>query len=286
MQTQSLVTPGSFFRLAAMASAVALFPISASAQYPSFFTANLSGSQMSPPTSSAGTAFGRVTLDDPAPDVDTKVRFSIAYSGLQGKATMIHVYEQPPTPPGAAPILRFTLGTAGGTSGFVRNREFTIPFADNAQAQSLRARNFYFLVKTTLHSQGEIRGQILPDNPYVAALNGMQVSPPNTSIGKGVARISLNADASKIMVTFKVQLPDRRPVGVHRGAARRSGQRPRDARPCIGDPWGVLRQALRHHGRRSHALKTEPALRPRELDHGRPRHTWPHTGTRSRAAQV
>lgn len=207
MQTPSLLTPRSLFRLASLAAAFALFSISASAQYPSIFTANLSGSQQSPPTSSPGTAFGRVTIDDPSPafpstGFDVPVRISIAYSGLQGKATMIQVYEQPPTPPGAEPILRFTVGTAGGTSGFVRNREFTIQAADNAQAQSLRAGNFYFLIRTTTNPQGEIRGWIRPDDPYVAALNGAQVSPPNNSIGRGVARISLSADETKIMVSL------------------------------------------------------------------------------------
>jgi hypothetical protein len=207
MQTPSLVIPRSLLRLAALAASLALFSISASAQYPSIFTANLSGSQQSPPTSSPGTAFGRVTIDDPSPafpstGFDVQVRISIAYSGLQGKATRIQVYEQPLTPPDAEPILRFTISPASGTSGFIRNREFTIQAADNAQAQSLRAGNFYFLIRTTTNPQGEIRGWIRPDDPYVAALNGAQVSPPNSSIGTGVARISLSADETKIMVSL------------------------------------------------------------------------------------
>src|ERR1700750_3444942 len=130
MQTRPLFNPRSLLRLLTTAAALALFSIPASAQYPSFFTAKLSGTQQSPPNASPGTAFGRVTIYDESPAfpsmmLDVKVKYSIAYSGLRGDATWIEVYEQAGAP-GTVPILRLRVAAPGGTSGFVRNQERTI----------------------------------------------------------------------------------------------------------------------------------------------------------------
>lgn len=183
------------FMFTMLTAAFTLFATSASAQYPSVFVANLDASQHVSPSSSTGTGFGRVTIDDTNPDFIT-VRFSIFYSGLEGKATSIQVFG--PATANDTPTVRFYLGTAGGTSGFVRNREFTMETAE--QAQMLRAGLFYFVVKTTRHPFGEIGGTILPDNPYVSTLNGAQNG--NASTGHGVARISLNASETKMIVTL------------------------------------------------------------------------------------
>ncbi|HWN08595.1 MAG TPA: FG-GAP-like repeat-containing protein [Pyrinomonadaceae bacterium] len=196
MQIQILPALRTLFMVMISTLALVLYSTSASAQYSSYFVANLDGAQQG--TSSPGTAFGRVTIDDTNP-MNIMVRISISYSGLQAGATTIHVYGPPivsePPPP------RFVVQTSGGTSGFVRNQNFTIPEAEAADAQALRAGLFYFIVNTTLYPQGEIRGQILLNNPFVGTLNGAQHN--NSSTGAGYTHISLNASETRMMVFLK-----------------------------------------------------------------------------------
>jgi hypothetical protein len=117
------------------------------------FNATLTGSQEVPPTSSAGTGFSTVVLNDVA---DT-ITVNTSFSGLTSPAIMGHIHG--PAPVGVnAPILFPFTGVPNATSGTIPTQNFTLTTTEVGQ---LEAGLFYVNVHTTNFPAGEIRGQLL-----------------------------------------------------------------------------------------------------------------------------
>ena len=158
------------------------------------FLANLDAAQEVPTNGSTATGFGRVTLND----TENLITVSVYYSGLTSPGTTVgHIHG--PAGVGTNGGVLFNLApTAGQTSGSVVNRTF-VPTA--AQVADLKAGLHYFNIHTTTNGGGEIRGQILPSEPYTAAIDGYQELPRNSSAGIGRAVVSLNNAMTQALVT-------------------------------------------------------------------------------------
>jgi len=158
------------------------------------FVANLDAAQEVPTNGSTATGFGRVTLND----AENLITVSVYYSGLTSPGTTVgHIHG--PAASGVNGGVLFNLApTAAQTSGNVVNRTF-VPTA--AQVTDLKAGLHYFNIHTTTNGGGEIRGQILPSEPYTAAIDGYQEVPRNSSPGVGRAVVSLNNAQTQALVT-------------------------------------------------------------------------------------
>lgn len=157
------------------------------------FVANLSGSQEVPPVVSAATGFGRVILSE----TRDQVRISLDFTGLGSNQTMAHIHG--PAGPGAnAPVL-INIGSSGATSGTFNVTAAVTP----AQAADLERGLWYFNVHSVAFPGGEIRGQVLADTPFEAALTGAQEVPPSAGTGLGFGTVSLNAAGDRIAVDLR-----------------------------------------------------------------------------------
>jgi CHRD domain/PEP-CTERM motif len=117
------------------------------------FNATLTGSQEVPPTSSLGTGFSSVVLDDVA---DT-ITVNTSFSGLTSPAIMGHIHG--PAPVGVnAPILFPFTGVPNAISGTIPTQMFTLT---TTQIGQLEAGLFYVNIHSTMFTNGEIRGQLL-----------------------------------------------------------------------------------------------------------------------------
>lgn len=156
------------------------------------FVANLSGAQEVPPNGSAGTGFGRVTLNQ----AETQITASVYFSGLGSIATAGHIHAAPPAMNGA---IQFNLIPPAATSGQVVNRTFAIT---PAQVVNLKAGHLYINIHTNSSPGGEIRGQLDPSTPFTATLNGGQEVPATSSTATGTASVSLNAAKTQALVSI------------------------------------------------------------------------------------
>jgi hypothetical protein len=180
------------FCAATSAAILTLAPAGAAADA-GVFKAKLSGAQEVPPNPSAATGFGRVTLNGS----ETLVTVSLTFTGLGSNQIAAHIHG----PAGAGvngPVI-FNIGSTGATAG-----TFTaLVFAPTAQqVADLRNGLWYFNVHSVNFAGGEIRGQIYPDSPFIANLNGLQEVPPAGTGATGIAGITLNEAETQFFFTL------------------------------------------------------------------------------------
>ena len=77
------------------------------------------------------------------------------FEGLSSPATVAHVHR---APPGRRGPVAFTIAVTTATSGDVSGT----PELDNAQIQALRNSEYYVQIHTENHTDGEIRGWLMP----------------------------------------------------------------------------------------------------------------------------
>ena len=159
-----------------------------------YFTGTLTQAQEVPPTGSAATGFGRVTLND----AETQITFSLTFSGLSSNQTASHIHGA--APPGAnAPVI-FNIGSQGTTSGtFTALTAAVTP----AQVADLKAGLWYFNIHSTNFPNGEIRGQITVDAPFLSTFSSNQEVPPTGSAAMGSGNVSLNATGTQIIASLQ-----------------------------------------------------------------------------------
>jgi hypothetical protein len=167
----------------ATAAVALLFPLSSSAQvnfYDTVFRADMTGSQVVPPTGSAGTGFGNVTLNE----ARTLAWVSV-WSGLAAATTPAHVHG--PAGPGENGPILFTLTCTSWTC-----TAFSLAITAS-QVDQLIAGQWYIDIHTAACPDGEIRGRLSLDSPLLANLTGMQPVPPSGSGASGLVKFSLGA---------------------------------------------------------------------------------------------
>jgi hypothetical protein len=165
----------------ATAALVVLFPLSSSAQvyfYDTVFRADLTGGQVVPPSGSAATGFGNVTLPENRGNVYVTI-----WSELAAVATAAHVHG--PAGPGETGPVLFSLSCypAWGCLSAMD------PVSGPMVAQ-LIAGQWYLDIHTASYPDGEIRGPLTLDAPLIANLTGMQPVPPSGSAGGGSVKVS------------------------------------------------------------------------------------------------
>jgi hypothetical protein len=161
-----------------------------------YFTANLSGVQEVLTNASAATGFGRVTLND----AENQITVSIYYGNpvaLTGVVTAGHIHLAGTKVNG--PVVFDFNPPAGFSAGEVVNATFAV---NSSQVEELKAGWWYFNIHTTAYPDGEIRGQILVDSPYIAYLDNNQVNPPTDFAATGSGYISLNETTNQALVTM------------------------------------------------------------------------------------
>jgi hypothetical protein len=169
--------------LLATAAVAVLFPFSSSAQvnfYDTVFRADLTGSQVVPPTGSAGTGFGNVMLNE----AKTLAWVSV-WSGLAAASTPAHVHG--PAGPGENGPIVFTLTC---TSWACTASSLAVTAS---QVDQLIAGQLYIDIHTAACPEGEIRGRLSLDSPLIAKMTGMQPVPPSGSGAGGLVKFSLGA---------------------------------------------------------------------------------------------
>ncbi|HEY2304161.1 MAG TPA: CHRD domain-containing protein [Acidimicrobiales bacterium] len=159
---------------------------------PEVFLAHLTGTQETPPTGSAATGFGSVTLGAD----QTTITVNESWTGLTTPATISHIHG-PEGPGVAAPILFPFAGVPAVVTGSIPTQSFTVTPAQVAQ---FRAGLMYFNVHSATDPGGEIRGQILPAEHFTANLTGSQETPPNASKATGSGSLALSNDETFITV--------------------------------------------------------------------------------------
>jgi hypothetical protein len=117
------------------------------------FSANLTGSQETPPNASSATGSGSVALSAD----QTSITVDLSFSGLTTPASKAHIHG--PAVVGVPTGVVFPLaGVPAATSGSIPEQSFPITPAQVAQ---LRSGLFYLNVHSATFPGGEIRGQLL-----------------------------------------------------------------------------------------------------------------------------
>jgi hypothetical protein len=140
--------------------AVATFTFSdpAAALGTKIYSVPMDGSQEVPVVATSGTGLCTVILDD----VTGFVQVSGSFSGLTSGATLAHIHGL--APPGMNAGILVTLTETGGTSGTVSGSGTLSP----ANLAGLLAGDCYLNIHTSMHSGGEIRGQIVTEVPSMS----------------------------------------------------------------------------------------------------------------------
>lgn len=158
-----------------------------------YFTANLNGTQEVPPSGSAATGFGRVTLND----AETQITASFYFSGLGTNTTAGHIHRAAAGVNG--PVIFNMAPTTGQTSGQVVAATFAVT---PTQVADLKAGLWYFNIHTSGFGGGEIRGQILVDAPFVSYMSKDQENPATITTATGNGAVSINAAGTQALVTM------------------------------------------------------------------------------------
>lgn len=140
------------FVVVAAAAGLALGAAPALAEQVNYNT-SLSAKDEVPPNDSTGTGTVTATYDT----VSNILNWTIEYADLTGPATAAH-FHGPTAPGGNAP----SVVPIEGSLESPLEGEATLT---DAQAEELRQGMWYFNVHTDAHPDGEIRGQLTPDNP-------------------------------------------------------------------------------------------------------------------------
>jgi hypothetical protein len=166
------------------------------------FTATLSGTEETPPVTSAATGTGSFTLSDDF----TQLSWVITYEGLSGALTAGgHFHTGTPGRPG--PVVK-GIGVSGDPasntiSGVWKTSDPTQPLTP-ALVESLLTGRVYVNFHTAAHPGGEIRGQVnlATALQFTVDYDGAQEVPPVTTTGGGTGAFVLSPDRSSMTYTI------------------------------------------------------------------------------------
>lgn len=109
------------------------------------FKADLKGSSEVPPTDSAGTGSGDITVDT----ATRKLTYTVTSSGLSGDATAAHFHGPAAQGENAGPVVDISAAIASGSADIT-----------DQQLADLQAGKWYLNIHTKKFPDGEIRGQL------------------------------------------------------------------------------------------------------------------------------
>jgi hypothetical protein len=168
------------------------------------FTANMDGTQETPPVSTPAAGTGTFSLNG----ARTELTFQIAVSGLSGPITGAHFHS---IAEGGAIVRTLAVRPDGSTdfvnnaaSGVWRNTDPSEPLSP-LLASELEAGRIYVDIHTDQHPEGEIRGLIKPptrSGGFTAEMDGAQETPAVVTTATGTGVFALNSD--KTALTFDI----------------------------------------------------------------------------------
>lgn len=109
------------------------------------FKADLKGSSEVPPTDSAGTGSGDITVDT----ATRKLTYTVTSSGLSGDATAAHFHGPAAQGENAGPVVDISAAIASGSADIT-----------DQHLADLQAGKWYLNIHTKKFPDGEIRGQL------------------------------------------------------------------------------------------------------------------------------
>ncbi|WP_136418705.1 CHRD domain-containing protein [Herbaspirillum sp. ST 5-3] len=197
------------------------------------FAASLSGPQETPPTNSVALGSGTLVLNASTREMTAIV----TTTGITGTAAHIHQ-----GPPGTAGPIVFPLSeTIPGSGIWTTHATLT-----DDQVNTLRSGNYYFNVHSAAFPNGEIRGQILSEDPnanrtasvntgttstsanvpaalpsianFLSALRGSQEVPPNVSSAHGSGTIVIDPNTRQMIAALTTTGIAGTAAHIHQGA--------------------------------------------------------------------
>lgn len=144
---------GRFVLGAALAVALGLGAAQAA---PMTFDVPLSGAEQVPPVNTPGSGTAHLTYD---PDTHV-LKWQITYQNLSGPVTMGHIHG--PAPKGKNAGVKIWLTEKGKEASSPITGEAKLSAADEKE---MMAGEWYINLHTKAHPGGEVRGQIVPQNP-------------------------------------------------------------------------------------------------------------------------
>lgn len=160
-------------------------------------SAKLGADQVVPPLVTTGAASGRVRVVFDPDGIDLTLRFA----GLSGPATAAHVHG--PAAAGAVgEVLGDLVGVVGATDAVVP----TVSYAVTPEIlTALAAGTLYVDIHTAAAPDGEVRGQLLLDRTYDAALSASQQVPATASTAVGDGSVTLLGTGDEIRTTVSYE---------------------------------------------------------------------------------
>jgi hypothetical protein len=190
----------------------ALLSLSSFASAQVTLTAQLTGAQETPPTTSTGNGLAVFTLDASR----THLSYDVVISGLSN-VTAAHIHLGAPGVPGPIEI-----GLADGPFTHLTGSA-TVP---EGLSNSILAGDTYINVHTAANPGGEIRGQVVraPAGTFISELNGAEETPANGSTGVGIGIATLDAAKANVAYSLIVTgLTDITAAHFHTGAVGTPG---------------------------------------------------------------
>jgi hypothetical protein len=172
------------------------------------FYATLTGTQETPPVTTAATGVGRFVFN---PDTRA-LSGTVNTTGVTGTAAHLHTAAIGVAGPVTIPL-------NGGPS------DWSVPAGTvltESQASALTGGLLYANVHSAVNPGGEIRGQLFPPSAR-ATLSGVQETPPNASTASGVGRMMVNPFTKATAVRIQSDLTAATAAHVHRAPAGVAG---------------------------------------------------------------
>lgn len=167
-----------------------------------YFNAVFNGQQETPPVSTTGGGVASIKLNA---SFDT-LSYDIVVNGLTGPITGAHFHSGAPGVAGPVEIDLMPAVTGNRITGKLFGAGLT-PVLMNKFLKG----DIYANIHTTLHPDGEVRGQIyrLVRQGYTISLNGAQETPPvtTTARGSGIVSIDREGDNAHFMIVVNGLLP-------------------------------------------------------------------------------
>lgn len=167
-----------------------------------YFKAAFNGQQETPPVSTTGGGIASIKLNA---SFDT-LSYDVVVNGLTGPITAAHIHSGAPGVAGPVEIDLLPAVTGNRISGKLFGAGLT-PVLMN----KFLTGNIYINIHTTLHPDGEVRGQVyrLARQGYTINLTGSQETPPvsTTAKGSGIVSIDRENDNAHFMIVVNGLIP-------------------------------------------------------------------------------
>lgn len=175
------------------------------------FVAELRGANEVPPVTTTATGTATVTLNASR----SQITYTVTHNVMNATAAHIHIGRPWEATPPAIPLQMTSPTTFMGTATVTA-----------AQVTDLEAGRLYVNVHSTVHTGGEIRGQLLRmgETLYTASLRGTNEVPPVVTSSTGEFMAILSGDHTQLRYEGTFTASGATAAHIHRGAPGTNGE--------------------------------------------------------------